>query len=140
MSGRRVRIAGGSRHRGWEAQDRLQAWRQSATGQFAVRWARPVSPWARFAVDDVTGDGRHDIVLTGVETAEVVAGTDGHTVATVPGAYRPPQRVATGDVNGDGVADIVSIDGYSGAVDISLTWNGAPTALQSMWPVAVRRA
>jgi hypothetical protein len=36
----------------------------------------------------------------------------------------------TGDIDGDAVGDIVSVDFYNGLIGVSLTWDGVPTAQQ----------
>jgi len=38
--------------------------------------------------------------------------------------------VTTGDIDGDTVRDIVSVDFYNGLIGVSLTWAGVPTAQQ----------
>lgn len=114
---------------------RLQAWGQSATGQFTQRWTVPVAAGpVGVSVDDITGDGAAEVAVTANGTVEVLAGADGRLVASVPGGYWAPQLVATGDLDGDGLADIVSVDGYSGGLAFSLTWAGAPTAQQYVFP------
>jgi hypothetical protein len=40
--------------------------------------------------------------------------------------------VTTGDIDGDTVRDIVSVDFYNGFVGVALTWAGFPTAQQNV--------
>jgi hypothetical protein len=108
----------------------LHAWGQSATGSFDRRWTSPFDAGADVLVDDVTGDGRAEIVVTANGGLDVRSGLDGRTQATVPGIYWPPSIAAAGDVDGDGVRDLVSVDGPSGGFGVSLTWAGGPTAQQ----------
>jgi hypothetical protein len=62
----------------------------------------------------------------------VLSGVDGLPRATVPAITSPPRAVATGDVDGDTVRDIVSVDFFNGFIGVSLTWEGASTAQQYM--------
>jgi Bacterial Ig-like domain (group 3)/FG-GAP-like repeat len=111
-------------------QGQLHGWGQSPEGQFLLRWSSPVpAGTASMAVDDVTGDGRTEIVVGG-DGITVISGSDGQPRATVPFIFQSVGAVATGDVDGDGVRDIVSSDGWFGVFGVSLTWAGAPTAHQ----------
>jgi fibronectin type 3 domain-containing protein len=115
-------------------QGRLHGWGQSADGQFALRWSSPLGPSpSGMAVEDVTGDGQAEIVLGDLVAPEgitVLSGVDGQPRATVPAINWPPLAVATGDIDGDTVRDIVSVDFFNGLIGISLTWDGTPTAQQ----------
>jgi fibronectin type 3 domain-containing protein len=115
-------------------QGELHGWGQSADGQFLLRWSSPLSPDpSNLAVEDVTGDGRAEIVVgdSGAPGAiTVISGVDGQPRATVPAIPWPPIAVTTGDIDGDTVRDIVSVDFYNGFIGVSLTWAGFPTAQQ----------
>lgn len=105
----------------------ISAWMQSGSGQFVQRWHTDAAAMA-LAVDDLTGDGRAEVVVAG-SGITVLSGQNGGQQATVPGVYSPPTVLTTGDVDGDGVRDIVSMDG-NWSIGVSLTYAGAPTALQ----------
>jgi hypothetical protein len=115
-------------------QGELHGWGQSADGRFLLRWSTPLGPSpSGIAVEDVTGDGRAEIVLADLVAPEgitVLSGADGQPRATVPVVNWPPLAVAAGDIDGDGVRDIVSVDFYNGLIGVSLTWAGTPTAQQ----------
>jgi len=115
-------------------QGQLHGWGQSADGRFLLRWSSPLGPSpSGIAVGDVTGDGRAEIVvgdLAAPEGITVLSGADGQPRATVPVINWPPLAVATGDIDGDTVGDIVSVDFYNGLIGVSLTWAGVPTAQQ----------
>lgn len=51
-------------------------------------------------------------------------------VYAVEAADWPPLAVTTGDVDGDGIRDIVSVDFFNGLIGVSLTWAGTPTTQQ----------
>ena len=105
----------------------IRAWMQSGSGQFIQRWHTDDAAMA-LAVDDLTGDGRAEVVVAG-SGITVLSGQNGGQQGTVPGVYSPPTVLATGDLDGDGVRDIVSMDG-NWSIGVSLTYAGAPTALQ----------
>lgn len=115
-------------------QDQLHAWGQTAAGQFVERWTGR-SEGTGPVVADVTGDGLAEVVTGGYlsGTITVLSGVYGGQIGGVPGVRWPPVMLATGDVDGDGVHDIVSLDGYSGGVGISLTWAGQSTPQQYVW-------
>jgi hypothetical protein len=105
----------------------ITAWGQSAAGQFTRRWSTGAAATA-ITVDDLTGDGRAEVVAAGAGVT-VLSGQDGSQQGTVPGVYSAPQVITTGDVDGDGARDIVTMDG-NWSIGVSLTWAGEPTALQ----------
>jgi fibronectin type 3 domain-containing protein len=115
-------------------QGQLHGWGQSADGRFLLRWSSPLGPSpSGMAVEDVTGDGRAEVVLADLAAPEgitVISGVDGQPRATVPVVTWPPRAVTTGDIDGDTVSDIVSVDFYNGLIGVSLTWAGLPTAQQ----------
>jgi len=115
-------------------QGELHGWGQSADGQFLLRWSSPLGPSpSGIAVEDVTGDGRAEIIVADLVAPEgitVISGVDGQPRATVPAIPWPPLAVTTGDIDGDTVRDIVSVDFYNGLIGVSLTWAGVPTAQQ----------
>jgi hypothetical protein len=115
-------------------QGQLHAWGQTAAGQFVERWSGPSEGISAPIVDDVTGDGLAEVVTGGdLSGITVLSGVYGGQIGGVPGVIWPPILLATGDVDGDGVHDIVSLDGYSGGVGFSHTWAGQSTAQQYVW-------
>ncbi len=77
------------------------------------------------AVGDVNGDGYADIVVSpdagGAPVIAVFSGKDGSVLRSFfafPSAFTGGIRVAAGDVNGDGRADIVTAPGAGGLPDV----------------------
>ena len=106
----------------------LRALRQTTTGTFAALWSRsaPTDP-VGFAVADVTGDGKADVVVGGDDLV-VLDGPTGAPVQQVAGVFSRLDALATGDVDGDGDADTLAWQ--SSGLSVSVTSDGVATALQ----------
>ncbi len=95
---------------------------------------------AYVASGDVNDDGRDDIIVgsglraSGGGKVRVFSGMDGSVLATnepFGPAFRGGVRVAAGDVNGDGVADIIASTGFGGR-DVRVTSGISTTVLHDL--------
>jgi hypothetical protein len=114
----------------------VTVWRQAANGLFSASQSYPVgfTPW-QLAIADMDGDGAPDLVISDVGSRPATIGgvwmlrQEPSRRGTFGAAQRlvelpkQPYHLVVGDVNGDGVPDVVATTSPSG-------WSGATVLLQ----------
>ena len=105
----------------------------------------PVDAASALVIEDATGDGRLDIVVTGIEGSRVavlpsngLAGLGPAISLPVGPGAQTPAGVTVADLTGDGVADLVTANLRSASVSVLVGDGrlGFRSGLQSPYPVA----